>query len=422
MPSSARRVYFKTFGCRTNLFDTQVMIARLGKHRRVESEAQADTVVINSCTVTNAADSGVRSYINRLRRRYPGITILFTGCAVQSQGEKLFETAQVDGLFDHGQKEKIAHFITAPQRSVEPLGAHLDETLIERFEGRQRAFVKIQEGCDFRCSYCIIPSVRGPARSYTIEHITTQITRLVEQGFEEFILTGTNTGSFGRERGERMADLLKSLFKVPGIKRLRLGSLEPSQVDDALMEQLTHPLMARHLHIALQHTSDAMLARMNRINRFSVDRALLDRIAQEGFTIGSDYIVGFPGESDAIFDEALKNLQALPLTHIHLFTYSPRSGTPAARLKQDVDGHLAASRRQAIEAEVARKHRLFYESRAAAPLRVLIERQEANIASGLDQYFTRIWIEGAHRPGEWVSVDRFWPDAQGRIWGSVCAV
>jgi MiaB-like tRNA modifying enzyme len=417
MESSPKRVFFKTFGCRTNLFDTQVMIARLGMHHRVWREAEADTVVVNSCTVTNAADSGVRNYISRLRRNHPQIEILFTGCAALTQGEQLYRQGRVDGLFSHAQKERVAHFVTTPSGAIEHQSDHLDETLLERFEGKQRAFVKIQEGCDFSCSYCIIPTVRGRARSYSTDRVATQIEQLVGQGFGEFVLTGTNTGSFGRDRGESLSWLLDRLFQIPGIKRLRLGSLEPSQIDAALMERLTHPVMARHLHIALQHTSNTMLKKMNRINRFESDRALLEQLAAEGFALGTDYIVGFPGESETLFSEALENLERLPLTHIHPFTYSPRDNTPAAALKQDVQGPIAARRRQQVVDRVALKHRHFYQSRSISPLWVLVEQSDRGVSTGLDQYFTRVALDGVFEPGSWVMVRDFSVDETGRVTG-----
>lgn len=410
-----KKVFFKTFGCRTNLFDTQVMIANLGPWETTETEGEADAVVINSCTVTNAADSGVRAYISRLRRERPDAKIFFTGCGVATQGSSLLSEGRIDGLFGHSEKERIETFLAAPKPFEIPGNlTHTDSTLIERFEGKHRAFIKIQEGCDFACSYCIIPTVRGGARSLSEKLILEQIRLLVDQGYEEFVLTGTNMGSYGRDRGENLARLIARIGAISGVKRLRLGSLEPIQVDEPFIEQLSAPFMARHLHIALQHTSDAMLERMNRRNRFESDRALLERLSNLGYALGTDYIVGFPGESEAIFEEGYENLLALPLTHIHLFPYSPREGTPAATLKQDVPGNVAALRRERIAQAVEAKRRAFY-ARLKTPLTVLIENDQG----GLDQYFSRVTIEGDRPLSGWVSLARWAMDESGKLRGSL---
>lgn len=408
-----KKVFFKTFGCRTNLFDTQVMIANLGPWETTEAEGEADAIVINSCTVTNAADSGVRAYISRLRRENPAIKIFFTGCGVATQGRALLKEGRIDGLFGHSEKERIETFLAAPEPFEIPgILTHIDTTLIERFEGKHRAFIKIQEGCDFACSYCIIPSVRGGARSLGEKLILDQIRLLCDQGYEEFVLTGTNMGSYGRDRGENLAKLIAQIGRIAGVKRLRLGSLEPVQVDEPLIELLNAPFMARHLHVALQHTSDAMLEKMNRRNRFESDQRLLERLSGLGYALGTDYIVGFPGESEAIFEEAFENLQTLPLTHIHLFPYSPREGTPAAMLKQDVPGNVAAQRREKIAQAVENKRRQFY-ARLKTPLTVLIENENG----GLDQYFSRVQIQGDRPLSGWVTLENWSIDEAGKIEG-----
>lgn len=384
-----KKIYFKTFGCRTNLFDTQVMVEHIGAHTLTNSESEADVVVINSCTVTNNADSTVRNYINRIKRERPTCKILFTGCGVTTQGVKLLDDGKIDGLFGHSEKERISSHLsqTASFKDIGNL-SHIDSTIISHFEGKHRAFIKIQEGCDFACSYCIIPMVRGSARSYPIDLVLRQIDRLVGQGFEEFVLTGTNMGSYGVDIGLRLSDLVEKILPIDGVKRLRLGSMEPSQVDDRLIELLSSPKAAKHLHIALQHTSDLMLEKMNRRNRFKTDLILLNKLCDLGFALGTDYILGFPEESDEIYSEAYSNLEQLPLTHIHLFTYSPKEGTPASLKKIDVSGDVVAKRRHKIEQLISQKHKEFY-ARNTQPLIVHIERDN----SGFDQFFSRVYVD-----------------------------
>jgi MiaB-like tRNA modifying enzyme len=398
-----KKVFFKTFGCRTNLFDTQVMIENLGEHALVSDESEADAVVINSCAVTNHSESVARNYINRVKRDFPDVKLLFTGCGAKGAGASLLKKALVDGVFSHSLKSGVASYVDRKMPFIE-IGEEggIDDTLLTRFDGKTKAFVKIQEGCDFDCSYCVIPSVRGRARSVDERLILDQINILTQRGFEEFVLTGTNIGSYGLERGTSLAALLEKIGKIGGVKRVRLGSVEPSQIDDRLLDALNAPFMAKHLHIALQHASDRVLASMNRRNRFESDCALLLRAARMGFAIGTDYIVGFPTESRDDHTTAIDRLKLLPLTHIHLFAYSPREGTKAASIKTRVDGKTIAERRMEIEEIIRAKHREFYD-RQKETLTVLIESKN----SGYDQFFSRVRFESDRTLLGWQNAERY---------------
>ena len=403
-----KKVYFKTFGCRTNQFDTQVMISHLGEYEIARNEEEADLIVVNSCTVTNGADSGVRGYINHVGRINERARILLTGCGAHTKGESLFESGKVHGIFGHSEKEKITTFLEKSERFYE-LGdlRHIDTTVVEQFVGKSRAFIKIQEGCDFRCSYCIIPYVRGNARSQKESLILEQIRRLAANGFGEFILTGTNVGSYGKDRGSSIAELLKKMSRIRGVRRIRIGSLEPVQIDDAFKELLDEPWMARHLHIALQHTSDAMLERMNRRNRFASDVALFEELASHGYALGTDFIVGHPGEGEAEWKEAIARLETLPLTHVHAFSYSRRDGTPSAQMKPAVAGNIAKARHRELTELVKGKNLAFRRS-LTTPLDVLDERKKDGKYLGLDQYFNKVAIEsGRDLRGEWVRLEEF---------------
>ena len=194
-----QKVYFKTFGCRTNLFDTQVMMNKLKDFEITLDENDANIIVINSCTVTNSADSTARNYRNGIKKLPLNPRIIFTGCGVWTKGEDLFNAKKIDALFGHSEKEKINTLLKDNTRFFQAGDLeHIDDTIIDKMIGKSRAFVKIQEGCDFRCSYCIIPYVRGNSRSYEEFKILEQITLLASNGFGEFILTGTNLGSFGK--------------------------------------------------------------------------------------------------------------------------------------------------------------------------------------------------------------------------------
>jgi len=403
-----KKVYFKTFGCRTNQYDTGIMVSRLRRYEATTEENEADIVVVNSCTVTNGADSSVRNYISSLRRRRPDVRIVLAGCGSHSRGEDLLSRKRVDGVMGHSEKERIDEILSLEDGFYE-IGdlKHIDDTVVESFSGRSRAFIKIQEGCDFRCSYCIIPHVRGDARSQREERILLQISKLASNGFGEFILTGTNVGSYGRDRGESLATLLKKISSIRGVRRIRIGSLEPIQIDDELMEILDEEWMARHLHIALQHTSDAMLEAMNRRNRYEEDRRLFQRIADRGYAIGTDFIVGHPGEGEGEWREAIERVKELPLTHIHAFTYSRRDGTVSAGMGDIVRGDVARARHREIREIVAEKNRLFRLSHDR-DLRVLFENGKDGVYRGYDQYYNRVSIESPHEDlsNTWMDLER----------------
>ena len=401
------KVFFKTFGCRTNLFDSQVMMSRLKDYEITLDESEADVIVVNSCTVTNGADSSVRGYINQVEKAGRA-KVYLTGCGAHTKGESLFGQDKVFGVFGQSEKEKINDLLKETTRFYE-IGDlnHIDETVVSDFVGKSRAFIKIQEGCNFRCSYCIIPFVRGDARSMEEAKILEQVRNLAANGFGEFILTGTNVGSYGQGEGRSIAELMKKMSLIRGVRRIRIGSMEPIQVTDAFKELLGEPWLERHLHIALQHTSPAMLKIMNRRNRFESDLKLFEELADRGFALGTDFIVGHPGESEAIWAEAVANLHRLPLTHVHAFTYSKRDGTPSATMKPDVSGALSKQRMQELNAIVDANNLAFREAHRV-PLEVLVESCKEGLYSGFDQFFNKVVIRSAEDiTGDWITVDDY---------------
>ncbi len=389
----SKKVFFKTFGCRTNQFDTQIMINKLDSFELSFKEEDADIVVVNSCTVTNGADSSVRGYINSIGRKNPNSKVILAGCGAHSKGEELFKGGKVFGVIGHSEKEKIDSLLKSSDRFYQ-IGdlEHIDTTVVTEFVGKSRAFIKIQEGCDFRCSYCIIPYVRGDARSLPKEQILDQISKLASNGFGEFILTGTNVGSYGKDIGLSIAKIIKEISKIRGVRRIRIGSLEPIQIDDEFMELLDEPFMAKHLHIALQHTSDSMLLKMNRRNRFDSDLKLFEEIASRGYALGTDFIVGHPGESDEVWNEAIERIKLLPLTHIHAFTYSPRDNTPSAKIKDRVNGNIAKARHKELTSLIKEKN-LIFRKKHNKNLTVLIEDGKDGVYRGYDEYYNLVAVE-----------------------------
>lgn len=406
--TNKQKVFFKTFGCRTNVFDTQVMMSNLKDFEVTQDEKEADIVVINSCTVTNSADSTARGYINSLNKFDKPPRVVFTGCGVWTKGEGLFNENKVDSLFGHSEKEKINDLLKNEERFFDAGDLeHIDDTIVEEFIGKSRAFIKIQEGCDFRCSYCIIPYVRGDARSYKEDKILEQIEKLASNGFGEFILTGTNVGSYGKKQHTSLAKLLKKMSQIKGVRRIRMGSIEPIQIDDEFKEIINEPFMAKHLHIALQHTSKEMLKIMNRRNKVLSDLELFEFLRDNGYALGTDFIVGHPGETDKLWKEAVENLHRFPLTHVHAFTYSKRDGTPSATMKDIVRGDIAKERYNELVSIIDDKNYQFRKNNKTT-LEVLIESEKNGKYVGLDQHFNQIEVNStADLVGDWIFIDDY---------------
>ena len=284
---------------------------------------------------------------------------------------------------------------------------HIDETIVEEFVGKSRAFIKIQEGCDFRCSYCIIPYVRGDARSYSEDKILEQVTTLAANGFGEFILTGTNVGSYGKKQHTSLAKLLKKMSLIKGVRRIRMGSIEPIQIDDEFKELINEPFMAKHLHIALQHTSKEMLQIMNRRNKVLSDLELFEFLSSNGYALGTDFIVGHPGETEQIWKEAMENLHRFPLTHVHAFTYSKRDGTPSAVMKPQIKGDIAKVRYNELIKIIDDKNYNFRKNNTQK-LEVLVESVKNGKYIGFDQFFNQLELDSSvDLVGDWVFIDDY---------------
>ena len=381
------KIYFKTFGCRTNIYDTQLIKSNLKSGEITHDEQGADVVVINSCTVTNGADADVRNYVNKMNRL--GKKILLTGCGAVSRGEELYKNGAVFGVFGMSQKEKIDEFLGSESKFYDIGGLDgVEKNLVSDYEDHTKAFIKIQEGCDFNCSYCIIPSVRGRSRSSSEDAILKETVSLVANGFSEIVLIG----SYGKAAGTSLGTLLQKLGAIRGIRRIRLGSIEPSQIDASFREILSEPWLERHLHIALQHTSQKMLSIMRRRNSALRDLELFCELAERGFALGTDFIVAHPGESEEIWLEAVENFKKFPLTHLHAFIFSPRQGTASASLKGRIDGKTAKARLKMLQNITALNNYKFRLSHKV-PLNVLIERKNGEFYEGYDQFYDKIWIK-----------------------------
>lgn len=393
---SKKKVSFKTFGCRTNIYDTALLKEKLKDHIEVD-ENEADCLIVNSCTVTNGADMNVRQYINKVKRENPNVKIYFTGCGSNtSMAKKLYDENSVFSVFTADYKENIAKMLESDDKIFKKGSlTHIDDTIVSSMRGKTKGFVKIQEGCDFSCNYCIIPQVRGSSRSIGVYTIIEQIENLVSSGSCEIVLTGTNIGSYGKGiDGMNLPKLLKKISQVRGVKRVRMGSIEPLHVTDELKEILKEKWFNRHLHIALQHSNDEMLKIMNRRNRVKHDMELLNDLYENyNIAIGTDYIVGHPGESNEVWNDAVSNLGSYKLTHIHPFRYSKRENTVSASLKGDINGKISSDRLHSLEDIISNKNYDFRKKNNSLKLDILVEQFKDDYYVGYDQFFNKMFIE-----------------------------
>ncbi len=324
-----------TLGCRLNRFESEVMWVG------TEEAGLDDAIIINSCAVTGEAERQTRSEIRKARRDHPEARIIVCGCAAQIAPEKFVAMEEVDQVLGNREKMLPGSFDGSRVQVGDISRRHAMQPMeLEGFQSRSRALVQIQQGCDHSCTFCIVPAARGPNQSLPSQAIITQVQSLIERGHSEVVLTGADISSYGQDMsgGESLGRLARALLdQVDGLARLRLSSLDPAMEDGELADLLAHePRLMPHLHFSLQAGNDLVLKRMKR--RHSRDGAirLCGRLrdAKPDVALGADLIAGFPTESDEMFADSLSLIEACGLSHLHVFPYSPRPGTPAARMEQ----------------------------------------------------------------------------------------
>lgn len=375
--SSARVV---TLGCRLNTLESEIM------RDQANGAGLDDTIIVNTCAVTAEAERQARQTIRRLRHDNPASRIVVTGCAAQLQPEVFAAMDEVDRVVGNREKMDAAQLFADNASSVAVADImnpeqteHIRTPMISGFEERTRAFVQVQQGCDHRCTFCIIPYVRGPNRSLEPDRIIEQVRTLVENGHGEVVLTGVDVSSYGQDDNilPGLGGLAKRILDdVPALQRLRLTSLDPAFIDDSIFQLLAdEPRFMPHLHLSLQAADDMILKRMKR--RHSRGQALKlvarARQARPDVLFGADLIAGFPTETEEQFDNTLKAVEDMGLTYLHVFPYSPRPGTPAAKippLNGDVVKTRARRLRQAGEQALNR----YLHSQKGKRVQVLIEQ------------------------------------------------
>lgn len=354
MPSVA----FYTLGCKVNFVDTEAMwqLFKQKGYEQVDFEQTADVYVINTCTVTNTGDKKSRQIIRRAVRRNPDAIIAVTGCYAQTSPAEIMDIPGVDLVIGTQDRDKLMDYVAQLQEERQPINAvrnimktrAFEELDVPDFAEHTRAFLKIQEGCNNFCTFCIIPWSRGLSRSREPESVIKQARQLVAAGYKEIVLTGIHTGGYGDDMDHYdLTDLLWDLDKVEGLERIRISSIEASQIDDRMIEVLNKsPKMCRHLHIPLQAGNDEVLKRMRRKYTTEEYATKLARIreAMPDVAITTDVIVGFPGETDEQFREGYEFMKRVGFSEMHVFPYSKRTGTPAARMEDQVDEEVKHAR------------------------------------------------------------------------------
>lgn len=364
-----------TLGCRTNQYETEGYATQLRSLGYVEAKEGeiADICVVNTCTITDEADKSSRYQIRALARKHPGSQLLVTGCLADRLPEEIKKMAGVTAVVSNQNK----HHLLA---EVFP-EAELPEFSIDQFGGHTRSFVKIQDGCDSFCTYCIVPYVRGRSRSRSIGEILEEIKTLVRGGYKEVVLTGINIGDFdgGEGKPHRLADIVRAVDQIPGLERIRLSSIDPSQVDKELEEAILSGKKTCHcLHLVLQSGSNVILKRMNRQYTRQMFSETVERLKSFSpeFSFTTDIIVGFPGETEQDFEETLEMMRRVGFAKVHMFPYSPRERTRAALYPNQLPPSVIEERRQKVlrlSEKIAFELRQKYVGRK---LKVLIEDQD----------------------------------------------
>jgi threonylcarbamoyladenosine tRNA methylthiotransferase MtaB len=455
--------FVENFGCRATQADGAALERQFEERglARASSPTQASVVILNTCTVTAGADQDARAAIRRVRRQNPEARIVVTGCYAQRAPEELAALPGVDLVVGNSHKHQLAEIaldeqkVPTPTRAFVPLHelaangqglttddqrpifvsdifAHTELLAAPVFDAaneRTRPNLKVQDGCDNRCSFCVIPYVRGQSRSLSMDRIVREVKTLVDAGYREVVISGINLGRWGRDLastsahvvtaapgcpGEQsspvsLVDLVRAVLSETALEKLRISSVEPMDWSDELIALVaTSPRIAKHAHVPMQSGSDAVLRRMHRKYRPWHYREKIEKIraAMPTAAIGADVMVGFPGESDSEFEATRQMIDDLPLTYLHVFTYSPRPGTPAAEMPNQVPVHLARERNRILREMAAVKKLTFMRNFVGQTLEAITLNVTGNDAGrefteSLTDNYLKLRLRGRHEPNCW---------------------
>ena len=403
-----KKVAFYTLGCKVNQYETEAMLEMFEKkgYEGVDSEEYADVYVINTCTVTHMSDRKSRQYIRRVKKKNPKAIIAVVGCYSQVSPEEILEIEDVNLVMGTNDRRTIVDKIESIDCNTK-LSTVDDIMKVKKFEeieisqtnGKTRAFIKIQDGCDRFCTYCIIPYARGRIRSREIDSIIEEVANLADRGYREVVLTGIHVASYGKDLkdGSSLLTVIKAVAEIEKIERIRLSSVEPILFTEEFVDEICKiDKLVPHYHLSLQSGCDETLKRMNR--RYTSEeykrivKVLRERIPDVAIT--TDIIVGFPGETNEEFSKTLSFLKEIKLMHTHVFKYSPRKGTPAAIMENQVDPQMKNMRSSTLLSLSTKNFKEFASKYIGKNMRVLFEEQDSEgYYEGLTDNYIRVKVK-----------------------------
>jgi threonylcarbamoyladenosine tRNA methylthiotransferase MtaB len=405
MKCRSKRVAFFTVGCRLNQYETQAMAESLERKgfKRVDFSQPADLYLINTCTVTAQSDYSSRQAVYRAHRRSPHARILLTGCYAQLQPELLKNLAGVSLVVGNEQKKNMAQIVTALLNNEE---INLRTSQWEGFElevsdhfKHTRALVKIQDGCNDGCSYCVVPRARGKERSRKVESILTEIQNLKRDGFKEVVLTGVHVGKFKKD-GINLSQLTKEILENTGIERIRFSSIQPKELTSELVDLiLLEKRICPHLHIPLQSGDNRILKTMDRNYSVAYYKNLVKMLKGKSpnMCMGADVIVGFPGEKDREFENTCQLIESTPLSYLHVFSYSDREETASSLFPDKIDPRIIHKRSEILREVGRKKWEIFLNSFVGKELEILVEKKgdrKTKKLMGLSNNYIRVLLDG----------------------------
>ena len=404
-----KKVAFYTLGCKVNQYETEAMLELFEKegYEKAETEDYADVYVINTCTVTHMSDRKSRQYIRRMKKKNPDAIIAVVGCYSQVSPEEILSIDEVNLVMGTNDRKKIVEEVKKIDASRKVSTVYdimkvkaFEEIEINKTNGKTRAFMKIQDGCDRYCSYCIRPYARGRVRSRDLESIVKEVENLASNGYKEVVLTGIHVASYGKDIKDsdiKLLDVIKQINDIEGIERIRLSSVEPILFTDEFVEAVsTMDKVCPHYHLSLQSGCDETLKRMKRRYTTEEYKAIVDRLraAIPNVSITTDVIVGFPGETNEEFDKTYEFLKDIELTHMHVFKYSPRKGTPAATMENQVDPSTKHDRSEKLLQLNEENFNKFGQKMLDKEFNVLFEQKVGdNKYEGLTENYVKVIVE-----------------------------
>lgn len=401
------KVGIYTLGCKVNTYESEFIMS-LFKNRGYticNFDEDCDIYIINTCTVTNNSDRKDRKIINSIKNKKACKVVC--GCFVESA--KDYDFTGIDVVIGNYNKSNIVDYVEENLKTHKQIIAKdnimtvpFEDMEINHLESRTRAFVKIQDGCENYCAYCIIPFVRGRCRSKKKETVIKEITTLVNNGYKEIVLTGIHTGSYGIDLGIKFSDLIEEILSIPGLERLRISSIEITELDDKFFELLKNEKLCNHMHVPLQSGSENVLKLMNRKYTKEEYKKQIDNIrkVRPNISITTDVIVGFPNETEEDFEECLEFCKEINFAKIHTFPYSKRNGTKAARMSGHIDGITKKERTKKLLKLSEELEKKYYESNIGKKEKVLIEKEKNGYYYGHTSNYLYLKVKGNYKENE----------------------